>query len=310
MTQSIKEAPLVSIITPSLNRADMLRDALVSVLIQDYPNVEHIIIDGGSSDGTHLLLSEFPNLLIVSEPDRGMYDAINKGIQLASGQIIGILNSDDFYEPHIFSEVVDTFLDSPHVEAIIGGADIIVKEPGMNIKIIETLPTIPYENFWSRITIGLPIINAWFFRKTLFDRIGDFDLRYRYCSDRDFVLRFALNQAPYKSLNRTIYHYQQHPGSITMHDRYKGEDDFIFETRQLIENYLSSATLPDDKRKYLLHWHSDILSIQVIGALRNNRSLQAFQYANYGWNFNLAFPYLLIRRITYSLLRRLQSVIT
>ena len=70
----------------------------LSVFIQDYHYVEHIIIDGGSSDGTHLLLSEFPNLLIASEPDRGMYDAINKGIHLASGQII-VVNQCSFLSP-------------------------------------------------------------------------------------------------------------------------------------------------------------------------------------------------------------------
>ena len=99
--------PTITTITPSLNRAKFIDEAIKSVLNQDYPHVEHIIIDGGSTDGTLDVLALYPNLKVISEPDQGIYDAINKGIRMAKGDIIGILNSDDYYEPNFFSELAD-----------------------------------------------------------------------------------------------------------------------------------------------------------------------------------------------------------
>ncbi len=102
--------PLVSIITPTFNSAATLRDTLDSVRRQDYPALEHIIVDGGSNDGTLALTSEFNGRLqVLSEPDQGLYDAINKGLRLAKGEIVGVLNSDDFYSHNaVISRIVAT----------------------------------------------------------------------------------------------------------------------------------------------------------------------------------------------------------
>ncbi|MBN1416361.1 MAG: glycosyltransferase, partial [Bacteroidales bacterium] len=95
-------SPKISIITPCLNRVEFIRTAIESVLAQNYQNFEHIIIDGGSTDGTLELLKKYQHVIFVSEPDENLYEAINKGIRLASGKIIGHLNSDDFYSKAIF----------------------------------------------------------------------------------------------------------------------------------------------------------------------------------------------------------------
>ena len=83
---------------PCLNRVNLIREAIESVLAQDYPNFEHIVIDGGSTDGTLDVLREYRHLKLISEPDNGLYDAVNKGIRLAQGELIGWLNSDDVYD--------------------------------------------------------------------------------------------------------------------------------------------------------------------------------------------------------------------
>src|SRR6202023_1011578 len=92
----------ISIITASLNRKEFIGAAIESILAQNYPDFEHWIIDGGSSDGTLVFLSHYPHLKVLSEPDRGVYDAWNKGIDRAKGDFISFLNSDDVFAPGAF----------------------------------------------------------------------------------------------------------------------------------------------------------------------------------------------------------------
>jgi glycosyltransferase involved in cell wall biosynthesis len=114
--------PLISIITPCLNSVGVIEQAIASVRCQNYPKVEHIIIDGGSKDGTLSVLEKYPDLRIISEPDQGLYDALNKGIRAAGGEVIGHLNSDDLYEVGALDKVVEAFRNHPEAEAVCGGA--------------------------------------------------------------------------------------------------------------------------------------------------------------------------------------------
>src|SRR5687768_17887335 len=97
--------PRITIITPSLNRTDLIGQAIESVINQVYPELEHIVMDAGSTDGTTSVLSQYPHLITRIEPDRGLYDAINNGLRIASGEIVGLLNSDDCYQEGTFSEI-------------------------------------------------------------------------------------------------------------------------------------------------------------------------------------------------------------
>ena len=130
MEQNLTQSrPLVSIITPSFNRADLIGHAIESVLKQDYSPIEHIIIDGGSTDGTLDLLAQYPHLKVVSGPDNGMYDALNKGLKLAQGEIIGFLNTDDLYAPDMLKEIAGYFSNA-EVEAVAGRAGVF-RAPGL-----------------------------------------------------------------------------------------------------------------------------------------------------------------------------------
>jgi glycosyltransferase involved in cell wall biosynthesis len=109
MTSTTSQQPTVSIITVSFNSAATIRDTIESVLSQDYPHVQYIVVDGGSKDGTVELVQSYRSRLgaFVSERDRGMYDAMNKGISMATGDIVGILNSDDVYaDRHVITDLV------------------------------------------------------------------------------------------------------------------------------------------------------------------------------------------------------------
>ena len=116
--------PLLSIITPCLNRGLFQKSFIESALRQDYWNVEHLVIDGASSDGTLEIAKRYPNLIVKSESDLGVYDAINKGIKMAHGDIIGLLNTDDVYASDIFGLVVQRLLQDPTAEALLGGVTV------------------------------------------------------------------------------------------------------------------------------------------------------------------------------------------
>jgi len=111
----------ITIITPSYNQGRFIKDAVESVLQQNYANFEHIIIDGGSTDNTIDILNNYPHLIWVSEPDEGQSDAINKGFTKATGEIIGWLNADDYYLPDIF-ETISKELSDDKVDAIYGNS--------------------------------------------------------------------------------------------------------------------------------------------------------------------------------------------
>ncbi|MFM7222832.1 MAG: glycosyltransferase family 2 protein [Bacteroidota bacterium] len=179
----------VSIITVSYNAAATIADTLASVAVQSYPHIEHILIDGGSTDGTMNIASRYPHLKhVVSEKDNGIYDAMNKGIQLASGDIIGILNGDDFYTSATIIEKVVKRFDEPNMDALYGDL----------VYVNET-----YTRITRRWKAGeydpKKLYNGWmaphptfFVRRWVYDTYGHYDVSLRYAADYEIMLRFML----------------------------------------------------------------------------------------------------------------------
>ncbi|MBI4032695.1 glycosyltransferase [Candidatus Berkelbacteria bacterium] len=186
--------PSISIVTPSYNQAHFLGATIESILSQDYPNLEYIVIDGGSTDGSVDILRTYGNRIRwVSEPDRGQTDAINKGLRQTSGEIVAYLNSDDVLEPGALHRVVRTFQDHPDARWLTGQCRII-NEHGQPIRSFIR----SYKSFWlKRYSRGKLFVTnfiaqpATFWRRSVHDEIGYFDESLRYVMDYDFWLRLS-----------------------------------------------------------------------------------------------------------------------
>lgn len=113
---------LISILTPCLNRVKFVEEAIWSVLDQDYANLEHIVVDGGSTEGTLNMIRHYRHLRLISEPDEGAYDALSKGIQITQSESIGHLDTDDRYELYVLSGMARCFAEGPGADMVCGGA--------------------------------------------------------------------------------------------------------------------------------------------------------------------------------------------
>lgn len=195
------EIPLVSIITITFNSERRLAQTIQSVLGQDYPNIEYIIVDGGSSDGTLDIIKGYGNRIAkwVSEPDRGIANAMNKGIKMASGDIIGIIHSDDFFEPGAVKAVIRAFEEYPEADLVHG--DLRLWNPVENSYIIQKPLKNPQRAIWRLMPFMHPTI---FVRRMTYERYGLFDLSYRIAMDHELMLRFMLNGACFHYINRVL----------------------------------------------------------------------------------------------------------
>ena len=177
----------VTIITVVFNNVEHIQNAIRSVLSQDYLNIEYIVIDGNSNDGTILAIEEFKNEIdyFASSPDKGIYDALNKGIEKATGEIIGILHSDDLYiDKHVISDMV-RMLDSQSAELVF--SDLILVNP--ETKKIFRYYMAHYFNTWMLRTGWMPPHPTVFMKKTIYDEFGGYSLDYKIVGDFDYFLK-------------------------------------------------------------------------------------------------------------------------
>ncbi|MEO1714083.1 MAG: glycosyltransferase family 2 protein [Bacteroidota bacterium] len=179
----------VSIITATYNSSETIRDTIESVLCQTYKNIEHIIIDGASKDGTLEIVHSYGGKIakVISEPDGGIYDAMNKGISMASGDVVGILNSDDFFaHDRVIEKVVRAF-EMTECDSAYG--DLQYVDPSETEKVVRNWRAGSHSrNSW---LYGWMLPHPTFYvRKDVYERFGTFNLRLRSAADYEIMLRF------------------------------------------------------------------------------------------------------------------------
>ena len=185
----------ISVITVVYNAVDTIEDTLKSVIDQDYDDIEHIIIDGGSTDGTMDVVNRYREHLavVVSEPDDGIYDAMNKGIDLATGEITGNLNADDWYaNSSVLSHVASAFSENKEIDAVYGDIVYVTRDKPHNI--VRYWESEPYQDgFFEKG--WMPAHPSFFVKREIYSRYGKFDLDLKIQSDFELTMRFiAINR--------------------------------------------------------------------------------------------------------------------
>jgi glycosyltransferase involved in cell wall biosynthesis len=239
------EWPCISIVTPSYNQGQFLEETIRSVLLQGYPNIEYIIIDGGSTDNSVEIIKTYEQYLSfwVSEPDKGQTHALNKGFRKATGQLIGWQNSDDYYHSEAFLNTVKALGFLKKCDIVYGSTKY-VDEDGNFVR------DYPVSSF--NIYNMIPHINmcnqSMFFKRKIFDENNFLDENFHHCMDLEFFLRLAIKG--YK-----FYYYPDITGCFRLHNHskaYKQYDVYAKESVSIYKRIYSNTNLPINLRKKAL----------------------------------------------------------
>jgi glycosyltransferase involved in cell wall biosynthesis len=201
------DLPLVSIVTPSLNQGQFIEEAIRSVLEQAYPRIEHIVVDGGSTDGTLDVLRRFPHLRWSSEPDAGQAAAVNKGFRSAGGEIFGWINADDYYLPGAVAAAVTAILESGC--GLVHGGWRQVDESGRTIRDVAPIAF----DYRRQLEVSNAVAQPGaFFTRAAFEAVGGVDESLRYAMDYELWLKLGA-RFEVRHIDKILAAYRFHPTS-------------------------------------------------------------------------------------------------
>lgn len=222
--------PKISIVTPSYNQGKFLERTILSVLNQNYPNLEYIIIDGGSNDNSVEIIKKYEKFISywVSEPDNGQAHALKKGFDKSTGEIMAYLNSDDTYCPGTLYIIANLFKENPQVDVIYGAINLIDEDD--NIIARRDMSSYKFDFSILLFESSLPQ-QAVFWRRDIYIKSGGIDPSFLFCMDKDLWVRFKLSGAQFLRVNKVLANFRLHSlnKSFTIDDIRKEEDLLIIE---------------------------------------------------------------------------------
>lgn len=256
-----REAPKVSIVTISFNQAEFLERAIRSVIDQDYPNIEYIIVDPGSTDGSRDIIERYRDRVtkVIYGPDEGAADGLNKGFAQATGEIFGYINSDDEYLPGAIRRVVAAFAAHPEADLIHGHGYSIDREG----RILRRLRSSPFRLWLLMRGAVTQIQQATFFRREIFARAGGFNIANRTCWDGELLLEMACAGGKFLRINEYLGLFRMHEASISVSGQLNAE--YQQDLHRMFERVLGRPTDWRDRRMQpvarLVKWGLDPLSL-------------------------------------------------
>lgn len=289
--------PKVSIITPSFNQGRFIEATIRSVLEQGYPDLEHIIVDGGSTDGTLEILGRYPHLKVVSEPDRGQAEAVNKGLRQASGDIIGWLNSDDTYYPGALLGAVES-IDPAKGIYIAMGRCAYIDESGTPTGDEHPSAFVSHRRvveIWKGYTIPNPAV---FFHRKVYEQLGGLDETLYFALDYDLFCRYTTRFA-ITVVDRLWATYRLHRSAKTSE---QGQGELLEKSMKVSRRYWGEKGSSNWWRYQLsFWWYGGTLGIASLKRLnRAERAWQERDWAGFAANFfaaALLFPPTLVRTL-------------
>lgn len=242
---------MISVITPVYNGERFIESCFKVVLKQNCPSIEHIIVDGCSKDKTVEIIRnyghQYPHIRWISEPDKGQSDALNKGIKMANGSILAILNVDDYYEPNVLNRVLEIFKNLPEPSLIVGNCNvwdaqdrlILINKPGkLNLVNLLIEKQINKDNQFDFTYSVNP--SAYFYHKSLHDKIGLYLVEEHYTMDIDFLMK-TVQSATVKYFDETWGNFRKIPGTKTLSVLKDGTERIRHQ--QIFKTYVKNLSL-------------------------------------------------------------------
>jgi glycosyltransferase involved in cell wall biosynthesis len=262
--------PRISIVTPSFNQGEFVETALRSVLLQGYPNLELIVVDGGSTDGSVETIARYAPWLTrwSSERDGGPAHALNKGFALATGEILGFLNADDFYLLGGLARVAREFRMYPSADVVSGHGYLATTQGDLGVPI--------FSDRWNPRRFGYGtcvfVQQATFFRRRIFEQVGGFNETLRTCWDMELWAALARGGASFHACEEFVGAFRLHADSITGSPALRAQR--LEDTRAIIERFRGRQEAPRDRVFRLAHRMR-----KFCGHPRRTLSQRAFVYA-------------------------------